>query len=134
MPQDLLNHPGLIFEARDLALGALPKIDSHLHTSWTDGKATVDAVYAAAIENKLTGSVKTADNELKPPVDGEVKLMGQKADAERAAKTGTPTVQPSVSTAASTAAASKGKVAPPRNLDPADLETRERAKVDPQAK
>ena len=104
------------------------KIQQHMEELFSEMSRT------AAIENKLTGSVKTADNELKPPVDGEVKLMGQKADAERAAKTGTPTVQPSVSTAASTAAASKGKVAPPRNLDPADLETRERAKVDPQAK
>ncbi|MBN8473937.1 PHP domain-containing protein [Sulfuritalea sp.] len=39
---------GLIYKARELDLANLPKIDSHLHTSWTDGEATVDAVYEAA--------------------------------------------------------------------------------------
>jgi len=40
---------GLIFQARELDLARLPRIDSHLHTSWTDGEASVDAVYRAAV-------------------------------------------------------------------------------------
>ena len=54
MPQKEITNSGLIFEATELNLDTLPRIDSHLHTSWTDGKATVDAVYAAAVEHKLT--------------------------------------------------------------------------------
>lgn len=46
--------PGLIFEARSLDLSNLPKVDCHLHTSWTDGADTVGAVYRAAQENGLT--------------------------------------------------------------------------------
>ena len=42
--------PGLIFESNELDLAKLPRIDSHLHTSWTDGKATVLEVYKAAID------------------------------------------------------------------------------------
>lgn len=45
--------PGLIFEARALDLSALPKVDCHLHTSWTDGAASVEEVYRAALESKL---------------------------------------------------------------------------------
>ena len=41
--------PGLIFQADKLDLSNLPKIDSHLHTSWTDGAATVESVYHTAI-------------------------------------------------------------------------------------
>ena len=44
---------GLIFQANELDLDNLPRIDSHLHTAWTDGKATVDAVYRAAIGCEL---------------------------------------------------------------------------------
>jgi histidinol phosphatase-like PHP family hydrolase len=44
----------LIFQAAKLDLTNLPRIDSHLHTSWTDGEASVAAVYAAAIESGLT--------------------------------------------------------------------------------
>lgn len=47
------SHPGLIFQAKDLDLTNLPRIDSHLHTSWTDGEATVEAVYRAAVESGL---------------------------------------------------------------------------------
>lgn len=46
--------PGLIFEARSLDLANLPKVDCHLHTSWTDGADTVEEVYQAALENGLT--------------------------------------------------------------------------------
>lgn len=44
---------GLIFSAREIELARLPRIDSHLHTSWTDGKGTVREVYDAAVENRL---------------------------------------------------------------------------------
>lgn len=46
--------PGLIFEARSLDLANLPKVDCHLHTSWTDGADTVEEVYRAALERGLT--------------------------------------------------------------------------------
>lgn len=46
--------PGLIFEARSLDLANLPKVDCHLHTSWTDGADTVEEVYRAALESGLT--------------------------------------------------------------------------------
>jgi len=48
-----MQKPGLIFHANELNLSNLPRIDSHLHTLWTDGEATVDAVYRAAIERGL---------------------------------------------------------------------------------
>lgn len=41
--------PGLIFKARDLNLQHLPKTDCHLHTSWTDGEASVADIYSAAV-------------------------------------------------------------------------------------
>jgi putative hydrolase len=44
---------GLIFEARDLDLSCLPNVDCHLHTSWTDGEASVVDVYDAAVSNGL---------------------------------------------------------------------------------
>lgn len=44
---------GLIFEARKLDLSRLPKVDCHLHTSWTDGEASVAEVYDAAVCNGL---------------------------------------------------------------------------------
>lgn len=44
----LTRLPGLIFEARSLNLPNLPKIDCHLHTSWTDGKNTVEEMHRAA--------------------------------------------------------------------------------------
>ena len=46
--------PGLIFQAKELDLARLPRIDSHLHTSWTDGKGTVQEVYRAAAESGLS--------------------------------------------------------------------------------
>lgn len=45
--------PGLIFAARELDLSHLPRVDCHLHTSWTDGAASVDEVYRVAVENRL---------------------------------------------------------------------------------
>ncbi len=45
--------PGLIFAARKLDLNNLPKTDCHLHTSWTDGEASVADVYAAAVDSGL---------------------------------------------------------------------------------
>lgn len=49
-----IKNLGLIFQAAELDLANLPRIDSHLHTSWTDGKGTVEEVYRAAVENGLT--------------------------------------------------------------------------------
>jgi len=45
--------PGLIFRARDIEFTSFPKVDCHLHTSWTDGKASVSDVYAAAVASGL---------------------------------------------------------------------------------
>jgi putative hydrolase len=47
------RRPGLIFRARDLDISRLPKIDCHLHTSWTDGEASVAEVYSAAVASGL---------------------------------------------------------------------------------
>lgn len=41
---------GLIFQSNEIDLANPPRVDSHLHTSWTDGEATVEEVYRAAIE------------------------------------------------------------------------------------
>lgn len=46
--------PGLIFRARNLDLSRLPRTDCHLHTAWTDGEASVEDVYAAAVACGLT--------------------------------------------------------------------------------
>lgn len=40
--------PTIILEARALDLDDLPRTDAHIHTSWTDGKATVAEVYEHA--------------------------------------------------------------------------------------
>ena len=50
---DKSKKPGLIFQANELDLNNLPRIDSHLHTSWTDGESTVEAVYRTANECSL---------------------------------------------------------------------------------
>ncbi len=47
---DKSKKPDLIFQANELDLNNLPRIDSHLHTSWTDGASTVEEVYRTAIE------------------------------------------------------------------------------------
>jgi putative hydrolase len=44
---------GLIFKARDLDISNLPRVDCHLHTSWTDGEGSVVDVYAAAVASRL---------------------------------------------------------------------------------
>ena len=49
------NRPaGLVFRASELDPANLPRVDSHLHTKWTDGEPAVEDVYAAAVANKLT--------------------------------------------------------------------------------
>lgn len=40
----------LIFNSTRLKLASLPLIDSHLHTSWTDGESSVSEVYLRACE------------------------------------------------------------------------------------
>jgi putative hydrolase len=49
-----IEQSGLIFQARAIDLVNLPRIDSHLHTSWTDGEASVEDVYRAAVKCGLT--------------------------------------------------------------------------------
>ena len=44
----------LIFVARDLDLMRLPRVDCHLHTSWTDGAATVGEVHQRAVDVGLS--------------------------------------------------------------------------------
>ena len=56
-----IEKPDLIFQANDLDLNNLPKIDSHLHTSWTDGASTVEEVYRSAIECGLETVVPPTD-------------------------------------------------------------------------
>ena len=48
-----INHPDLIFESRSLKLNNQPMTDCHLHTSWTDGEASVAAVYSVAVASGL---------------------------------------------------------------------------------
>jgi putative hydrolase len=64
----LAKLPDLIFSANDLDLITLPKIDSHLHTSWTDGEATVAEVYRAAVENGLA-AVLYSEHSRKTSID-----------------------------------------------------------------
>lgn len=52
MPE-AMEKPGLIFRADALGPDNMPGTDSHLHTSWTDGAATVQQVYRAAVERGL---------------------------------------------------------------------------------
>lgn len=55
MTKDNIENPclGLIFKARDLDFSNLPKVDCHLHTSWTDGEGSVFDVYSAAVKQRL---------------------------------------------------------------------------------
>ena len=63
-----IENPGLIFQANELDSSNLPRIDSHLHTSWTDGEATVEAVYRAANESGLA-TVLYSEHSRKTSVD-----------------------------------------------------------------
>jgi len=45
---------GLIFDSRDIDINNLPRVDCHLHTSWTDGESSVRDVYSAAVNNNLS--------------------------------------------------------------------------------
>ena len=60
--------PGLIFPAKSLDFSNLPRIDSHLHTSWTDGEAEVKEVYASAVEKRLT-TILFSEHSRKTSVD-----------------------------------------------------------------
>lgn len=76
---------------------------------------------AAAIENKLNGSVKVANQDLRPPVDGEIQLMGQRAEAERRGQTDS-----AVTPAQAAAASAKAKLpAPPSGVSSDDARTRQ---------
>ena len=43
----------IIFRARDIDIYKPPRVDCHLHTSWTDGDASVSEVYEASVSAKL---------------------------------------------------------------------------------
>jgi len=45
-----MNNTTIIYNARKLDLNALPRVDAHLHTSWTDGEPSVEQVYEKAQE------------------------------------------------------------------------------------
>lgn len=62
------KNPGLIFPAKSLDFSNLPRIDSHLHTSWTDGEAEVKEVYASAVEKRLT-TILFSEHSRKTSVD-----------------------------------------------------------------
>lgn len=63
-----ISIPGLIFESRSLDLCNLPQTDCHLHTSWTDGDASVAEVYAAAVKNGL-GAILYSEHSRKTSTD-----------------------------------------------------------------
>lgn len=44
---------GLIFKARAINLASPPRIDCHLHTSWTDGESSVEDIHREAINQGL---------------------------------------------------------------------------------
>jgi putative hydrolase len=56
-PEKFGQSPRVIFPARELDLGNLPRIDAHLHTAWTDGQGRVGEVYAAAVGARLEAIV-----------------------------------------------------------------------------
>lgn len=41
--------PSIILDSRALDLAALPKIEAHIHTNWTDGKPTVAEAYERSV-------------------------------------------------------------------------------------
>lgn len=60
--------PGLVFEANQLNLANLPRIDAHLHTSWTDGEGTVEEMHRAAIKCGLA-TVLFSEHSRKTSID-----------------------------------------------------------------
>lgn len=46
-----MNKP--IFKAADLNFKDIPRVDAHMHTSWTDGTATISEMYASAVNKKM---------------------------------------------------------------------------------
>lgn len=47
-----MRHP-LLMHARDLSPACLPSIDLHMHTDWTDGAHTIEAMHQAAVDAGL---------------------------------------------------------------------------------
>jgi putative hydrolase len=45
----MADTPSIILDSRALDLNALPRIDAHIHTNWTDGKPTVVEAYERAV-------------------------------------------------------------------------------------
>lgn len=63
-----IKNPGIIFESRSLEIERLPPCDCHLHTSWTDGDASVGDVYSAAVKNGL-GTILYSEHSRKTSTD-----------------------------------------------------------------
>ena len=74
--KNLIESQGLIFQAAQLDLVNLPRIDSHLHTSWTDGEATVEEVYRAAVERGLA-TVLYSEHSRKTSTDWFASFAGE---------------------------------------------------------
>ena len=68
MPNGPKAKSSLIFNASELNLNNLPRIDAHLHTSWTDGEASVEEMYRTAISCNLD-SVLYSEHSRKTSVD-----------------------------------------------------------------
>lgn len=64
----VIEKPGLIFHASELNLAKPPRVDSHLHTSWTDGEATVEKMYRAAVASSLA-TVLYSEHSRKTSID-----------------------------------------------------------------
>lgn len=45
----MLDTPSIILDSRVLDLSALPRIEAHIHTNWTDGKPTVVEAYERSV-------------------------------------------------------------------------------------
>ncbi|MBF0560389.1 MAG: PHP domain-containing protein [Nitrospirae bacterium] len=70
----------LLFKARHISQNRIPKVDYHLHTSWTDGNDTVEAMYNAAVAAGLerivfSEHVRKTSAEWFPDFSAEVKSV-----------------------------------------------------------
>ena len=57
-PNEISMKDKIMFRARDIDIYKPPRVDCHLHTSWTDGDASVSEVYEASVSAKLSSSVQ----------------------------------------------------------------------------
>lgn len=110
------SDPDLIKQMRQAIFDS--KIQQHMEGLFAD------LMRSATVENKLTGSIKTANQDLpRAPVDGQIKRMGQVAREQPGAGDSAKTPDPSTA-AQATEAAPKSKL-PPAGVAPEDLQVRE---------